>query len=372
MRILLFEPNPYHYEVIPGFAYYLIRLGHEVDCLLQEPEWEGDVFSFCPSVRKQIRFFYYPNGEHRQHIEALQKENSYDLLFAASFDRKKDGGWDDLFRELLAYDRSRLGVIGCYHALNTYKLNRENGPLPTERVVSLTPVETGEGSFQEVNANYYCDRINSRPKNPVIRIVSIGHNTDRHALCQAARSVRQHKGHRIDLVCVARKIPRAEYTGRLLSQKINLLRGRSSERNFPPLFQRHTRVMWSPSFEAMFREIEYADFLDASILPENKAVFSRDRTSGTKQLSLGFLKPCIIEKDIAAYYGFSERNAIIYEDGRMEEALLRAACMSENEYREMVAELEKLCDEIRVRSERNLKALIEGLEKKQRGGSVFG
>ena len=362
MRVLLFEPNPYHYEVIPGFAYYLIRSGYEVDCLLQEADWEGDVFSLCPSIREQIRFFHYRDGEHRPQIEALQRENPYDLLFATSFDRKKKGGWEDLFRELLSCDQSRLGVIGCYHALNTYKVNRENGPLPTERIVSLSPVDTGEGVFREVNANYYCDRINSRPKNQITRILSIGHNTDRYALQLAAESVRQRRAQQLDLVCVARKIPIAECSRRFISQKINLLRDHPADRNFPPLFHRHTRVIWSPSFETMFREIEKSDFLDASVLPENSAMFSKERTSGTKQLSLGFLKPCIIEKDVAEYYGFSDRSAIIYETGKMEEALSRAACMPENEYREMVTELKKLCDEVRARSERNLKALIEGLE----------
>ena len=57
MRVLLFEPNPYHYEVIPGFAYYFIRLGYEADCLIQKPDQEGDVFFRCPFLKNRIRFF---------------------------------------------------------------------------------------------------------------------------------------------------------------------------------------------------------------------------------------------------------------------------------------------------------------------------
>ena len=173
MRVLLFEPNPYHYEVIPGFAYYLIRLGYEVDCLIQEPGQDGDVFYLCPSIKKKIRLFYYHDGKHRQHIESLQKENVYDLLFATSFDKKKKDGWEDLFRELLSYDQSRLGVIGCYHSLKTYLENRKNGPLPTQRVVSLSPVDSGEGFFREANANYYSDTILGRPKNRNTRITQV-------------------------------------------------------------------------------------------------------------------------------------------------------------------------------------------------------
>lgn len=362
MRVLLFEPNPYHYEVIPGFAYYLIRLGYEVDCLIQEPGQDGDVFYLCPSIKKKIRLFYYHDGKHRQHIESLQKENVYDLLFATSFDKKKKDGWEDLFRELLSYDQSRLGVIGCYHSLKTYLENRKNGPLPTQRVVSLSPVDSGEGFFREANANYYSDTILGRPKNRNTRILSIGHNSDRYALFRAAESARKSTKQPIEVVCVARSIPVTEWLKRFIAQKINLMRNNPADKNFPPLYHKHIRVMWSPSFKTLFREIENSDFLDASVLPETREMFSNNRTSGTKQLSLGFLKPCIIEKDVAEYYGFSDRSAIIYEEGKMEDALIRAVCMPEEEYREMVTELEKLCNEIRARSERNLKTLIDELE----------
>ena len=86
--------------------------------------------------------------------------------------------------------------------------------------------------------------------------------------------------------------------------------------------------------------------------------FTANRTSGTKQLSLGFLKPCIIERSVAEYYGFTDRNAIIYDDGNLTMAVERAICMSEEEYQDMVSELEKLCTEIRDRSEKNLQSMI--------------
>ncbi len=71
---------------------------------------------------------------------------------------------------------------------------------------------------------------------------------------------------------------------------------------------------------------------------------------------------CIIEKCVADFYGFSERNAVIYEDGKMDEAVIRAASMTEQEYREMVSALEKLRDEIRDSSESNLRQIISKLE----------
>ena len=353
MRVLLFEPNPYHYEVIPGFAYYFIRLGYEIDCLLQKSDREGDAFIRCPSLKNRIRFYYYREGEGPQRIRELQTNCAYDLLFATSFDRKQGAGWTDTFRDMLSFDQSRLGVIGCYHTMKAYLLDRQNGPLPTDRIVSLTPVDSGEGFFTEVNANYFCDQGSDRPKNRVTRILSIGHNADRYALRLAAEAAERDGKQRVSVVCACRKMPAREFVSRLIAQRGG--GDAPSDRNFPPLFHRHIRVLWGLSFRALFREIDRADFLDASVLPEQKTVFTSNRTSGTKQLSLGFLKPCIREKEIAEYYGFSERSAVIYTEGKMEDAVLRAARMPEEEYRAMVAELEKLRDEVRARSERNLK-----------------
>ena len=75
-------------------------------------------------------------------------------------------------------------------------------------------------------------------------------------------------------------------------------------------------------------------------------------------MSLGFLIPCIIEKKAAEYYGFSEKNAVIYEDGQLAQALERASSMSREQYAGMVRELEKLQREIRERSVQNLDRML--------------
>ena len=370
MKVLLFEINPFHHEVLPGFAYYLIRLGFEVDCLMQKNDVLGDPFSKCPLLKEKIHFHYFQKGEEIKVFEELQRQHVYDLLLANSFQYYKNGDWVSVMKMLPALDKNRLGVVGYYHDLERFLDSRINDLIPAERVIALSKVNIGGSFFPEVNANYFCDSVQKKPKNQTIRILSVGRSTDRRVLWNAAEAARKRTKQPVRLVCVGRERP---VTARIVLyaiyavEKLFHVRIRYTVRNLPPLFAKHFRKqelqeIFNPPFQDLFKEVENSDFLDGSILTELKAQFASNRTSGVKQLSLGFLKPCIIEKSVADFYGFTDRNAVIYEEGRMDEAIIRAASMTEKEYSEMVSELEKLCKEIRDRSERNLRNIISNLE----------
>lgn len=260
--------------------------------------------------------------------------------------------------------------MGCIHWPALFEDDLKNGTIPADRTFLLTKANVCGMSLPEINANYFCDDTRKKPKNQTIRIVSIGRSTDRRALWHAAEAARKRGGQPVRLICIGKDLPlqfRIPAYGLSVIERLFHVRTHHFARNLPPLFAKHFRKqslceVLSPSYQDMFQEIENADFLDGSILLEFKADFSSSRTSGTKQLSLGFLKPCIIEKCVADFYGFSERNAVIYEDGKMDEAVIRAASMTEQEYREMVSALEKLRDEIRDSSESNLRQIISKLE----------
>lgn len=370
MKVLLFEINPFHHEVLPGFAYYLIRLGFEVDCLMQKNDVLGDPFSKCPLLKEKIHFHYFQKGEEIKVFEELQRQHVYDLLLANSFHYYKNGDWESIMRMLPSLDKNRLGVVGYCHDLDRFLENRIDDLIPVERVIALSKTNIGGIIFPEVNANYLCDYPQKKPKNQTIRILSVGRSTDRRALWNAAEAARKRIKQPVHFVCVGRKRPAAARIvlySLYAVEKLSHVRIRYTVRNLPPLFaklfrKQELREIFNPPFQDLFKEVEDSDFLDGSILSELKPQFSSYRTSGVKQLSLGFLKPCIIEKRMADFYGFTDRNAVIYEEGKMDEAIIRAASMTEKEYSEMVSELEKLCKEIRDRSESNLRNIISKLE----------
>jgi hypothetical protein len=119
-------------------------------------------------------------------------------------------------------------------------------------------------------------------------------------------------------------------------------------------------TLYNIPFEMLFDTIEGADFLACNIAGMWEGNFAHGQTSGTKQLSLGFLKPCIIERRYAEAYGFSENNAVVYDEGGLAEALLRAAHMSSNEYDTLRDGLEALRAEVEQRSLANLRGMLAG------------
>ena len=46
-KVLMIEPNWYHFEVVPGYAYYFERLGYTVDIMLKKHENLGNEFFYC-------------------------------------------------------------------------------------------------------------------------------------------------------------------------------------------------------------------------------------------------------------------------------------------------------------------------------------
>lgn len=373
MKVLLFELNDFHYEVLPGFAYYLIHLGYDVDCFMQDDNRLGDVFAACPLLKEKIHFYYYKNDEKCNVLENMLRQNMYDLLFANSFDYYDSGNWVSIFKKFSSLDNNRLCIVGCVHWPALFLDDFKKDIIPANRTFTLTKTDFGGYSFPEVNLNYFCDHICRKLKNQSTHIVSIGRSADRltlwHAIKKAAR--KETKYH-VCLVCIGKSRPiKAKIIFYVLSiiETVFHVTTRPSARNLPPLFaklfgKRTFKDVISPTFQDMFKEIQESDFLDASILKEYREDFKFNRTSGIKQLSLGFLKPCIIEKSIADYYGFTEKSAVIYEEGKMDEAVMRAVSMTKEEYSNMVDELEKLCNEIRDRSERNLQNIISKIETK--------
>ena len=123
-----------------------------------------------------------------------------------------------------------------------------------------------------------------------------------------------------------------------------------------------TTVVDNLPFEDLYDLVDGSDFLVCNIEAPYEEEFATVRTTGIRQLSLGFLRPCIIQREHAEYYGFSERNAVIYERGELAQALLRATDMPAAEYDAMCRELDALRQEVEHRSLANLERAIVGKE----------
>ena len=367
-KVLIFEYNPFHYEIIPGFAYCFLRLGYQVDCLLHQDYGQlGDMFCRCPELRERIRVYTYDGVHAADRIEELKRENGYTLLFFSTVEIKTKVCREAVERAKPLFENGQ-GMIACSHTLHLpEKEYSARMRFFKNRMIALSATETPDGILPEVNPNYFCDTIPERALHDQVSVISVGKSTNRNELLRAADRLYQKTGRSPRLVFVRKQENLMDALIHLLKFAVILV--------FPlpmldislhrPLgkidetVKSKTEITGRLSFADMFARIDAADFIVINLYQNFKKDFSTCQTSGSKQLSLGFLIPCIVEKKAADYYGFSEKNAVIYEDGQLAQALERASAMSREEYASMVRELEKLQREIRARSERNLEKMLE-------------
>lgn len=369
-KVLLLEPNAYHYEVIPGFAYYFCELGYEVDCLVQKHETFGNEFCLCNDLEARVNIIIYNNNEMTQTVEKLTSQNKYEFIFLTSLDYIENGCLTSIYNIIKRVDNSKHGIIGCYHALSSYVYNKKDELINPDRIVSLSSIKTDDIEFSVVNSNYFTDNIRFKEKNKCLSLVSIGVSNDGNEMRNALNQVYQTDNILINVDFIggktAKELSKSQLKKRLAYPIIVLL-GLKKFKNegyapFPKIKKQvrdkicmHGKI----HFEDMFQVIDNADFILINIADRFSNEFSKNKTSGSKQLSIGFCRPCIIEKKYADYYGFSEKNAIIYEHGQLADAISRAAKLPSSEYEIMQQELFELQKMVRTQSIVNLKTLID-------------
>jgi len=106
--------------------------------------------------------------------------------------------------------------------------------------------------------------------------------------------------------------------------------------------------------------MEKADFFLTLLDPENKEnrKYLSESSTGSAQLILGFIKPCLINEEFANAYKFNENNAITYKHNNLAEAMQAAILLKAYEYKKMQSELKILADNVYTESLNNLKTTI--------------
>lgn len=366
MKVLVFEMFPFHFEIIPGFVFYFLQMGYQVDCLLQKVEAYGDVFCRCEEMRKRTGVYYYTVDSLSETLQDLQLRNHYDLIFFSSV----EVGYSTCRQALEQIENqfeTKPRLAGCFHAFCFPEqdireaLSRFDG-----RIVTLSDSETPYGSFLAVNPNHFCDPEKEGQKHKKPTVISVGMNTNPYELAKAADIIYKKTGDTVRLILVRNQCTRFEMAKRLTKYYLNRifrLKKPGWERHGPitivhPHVHGEIEVTGRIAFSDMFSRIDSSDFIAVNLFEREVEEFSSTRTTGAKQLSLGFLKPCIMEKALADYYGFDERNAVVYDKGEFAQALERAVTMNETEYAAMVGALKELRNRIRESSVDHLRMIV--------------
>lgn len=326
--VLLLEPNSYHHECMPGYAKYFLELGYNVDVLVLE---EGvDSFSVFDKTDK-LKIYSYKNNkelfDNKLIIQSIFKKYNYVFLNTI------DWGANKLLNTFNILNLPNAIVVD--HSTDTLKDIKFQNLLKQKRVVNLGDFGVG------VYANpHYFGKIPRVNKNEITNFVVVGN------LKSKCRNYNQ-------LFEAVEKL--AEKS---LNFRITVF-GRYSDLEIPEKIAKYLDFKGRLTYEQMYREIQNSDFILMLLDPtyEEHLRYKTSRVTGNAQLSYGFKKPPIINREFSDFYHFNSENSIIEENGDLLTAMEKAINCSQEEYGKMQDNLEAVSNDIFKKSLNNLRAI---------------
>ncbi len=359
--ILIFEPHPYHYEVIPGVAYYFDYFGYKVELLVQNNFVLEDVFARS-ILREKIIVHNYEVSNMKEELRE-KYIGQYDFLFLNSMEYFHGSEKERLLDYLGYIPKTQYGILGIYH--NKDVMNDSDIALLKEnRLFALTPFKYKNYSVNLLSACYFGEIEKKDVINSKIKIVMIGMSNNRVIVENALSSFSHKQVKNIKIDVIGKINLKKDFVKRLIMfcdyyKSVWLGNGHKNQK-VSILGWKRVSYLGKLSFANMYQQIEEADYIAIVLDPEcdKDKPFLDGKTSGSKQLALGFSKPCIINDKYATSFGFSEENSIIYHDNNITDAIMRVCKLSQEEYESLSKNVAACAKKLRRESVRNLQETL--------------
>lgn len=334
--ILVIEMNNCHGEVVPGYAKYFLDLGYYADVLIA-----GDVYNenpFCRFKDHRLRIFNlgFP------FIEKIGQErfSQYERIFLTSLSPSTPheifGAYPAMLRFLRDLPHGKKKTLVVEHDLAKLKTKDGFGHLGGGDFITLGPFRQG----WMVNPHYFGD-IHYAPKNKTTTFITVG---------EIHPAV---KNHSLLLQVLEGLIAKN------IDFKVIVI-GKGGSHSLSETFLPHIEFRGRVNFQTLYDSMEKADFFLPLLDPEEPRHnrYFTSGVTGSAQLIYGFLTPPIIHEKFANFYGFNNKNSVIYHNC-LEDSLEKAICMPGDTYLTIRKSLEKLRDDIYLKSINNLRKIID-------------
>lgn len=328
--ILLVEINDCHLETLLGLYDQLIKLGYNVEILINEPS--ENLFS----TFKDIKVWEFKRNSLLKLLKVVDF-SKYERIIYNSKIIYTNEGTPDLHEFLKKIPQGKKENIYLQHHIDRFF------EYPNDKQIILAnPAKDERLEKSVVNAHYFGD-VKITPKNDITTFITIGELSQKRRNC--------------DLLINALKqlVERGVH-----NFKVEII-GNGSLENLPENIQQYFDIKGWLDFPKMFETIENADYflplLDPAVEAHKR--YMQDGTSGTFQLVYGFLKPSIIHKKFADVYDFNDGNSIVYaKNDTLSQAMKTAIDMNATEYSSLQNNLKSLVQEIEKISSENLKGML--------------
>jgi len=334
--ILIFEKNHYHYECTPGFTKYFLDLGFNVDIIMTKNGNESFIF-FEPT--KKLRFFILDDKKYYRSDEFIGKFREIFNKYLAVLVQTMNRGFKYF------YNNSNLlkgkNSIFVYHFFLEMPYIDFHNKIRSWTLLNFTNLAL------EVNPHYF-GKIRRRDKNKITRFFIVSTGNRNYDQLISACDILKNESYQFQVVV----------TGR--SQTLNPQR---ISKNIKDKFLFNLYI----SYYNLLKLIETIDFIIITLnrkIP-NDNTYNYVRSTGSAQISYGYLKPCLINIDFTKIYGMNNENSIIFNNSKnsLYFAMREAIMMTNEEYKKKQYNLKKTADTIYQISKNNVKTTINYILK---------
>ena len=330
--VLIFEPFKYHYECTPGYSKYFIDLGYKVDIIMNEI----GITSLCifDNIKKIRLFIYQDIVEIKRFLEFYSFAfNNYLYILIETTEPKEF----KLYKNLNLLDIKNSFFV--FHHLD-YSYSQNFCNLMKNRLWTLGNFSLGI----QINPHYFGTIKPRKKKNKLTKFfITSTKNRNYQFLISAAEKIKDDnlKFH----VTVVGKWK--TFSENDLSYKI--------KNNFS--------FKYKVSYTELYKEVYDSDYIIINLDPENKEdeEFKNIRVTGSAQLSYGFVKPVLINKNFANIYKFNSNNSFLYENENFFNVMKDAINQQNKDYRIMQDNLYLLSTYIYNNSLHNVKNCLKKL-----------
>jgi len=327
--ILIFEPNTYHQECIPGFSKYFIDLGYNVDILMHE--LGNNCFTLFPET-KSIRLRTFNNL-----IEIQSKAHDFSkiikkyelILLQSSYEPNML-----LYSELDVLNKNNS--IFVVHDLNT--VNKDFSQyFAQNRVITLGNFSKG----LQVNPHYFGD-IKIKDKNKKIRFFLTFTYKRNYTIFSEIVERLKSENFNFEIIIFGRTI---NFTSSYFPQNLN----------------NNLKVKFRASYSEFYEAVESSDYIIVTLDPknENDIPYKTTKVTGNIQLMYGFLKPIIINKEFAQFYDLNINNSLIYYNNSDFYNIMKKAILLDNKsYKNLQRNLLVCEKELYAKSLNNIKKFL--------------
>ena len=334
--VLIFEKNYFHYECTPGFSKYFLDLGFNVDIIMTEIGNESFIF-FEPT--KKLRFFilddkkYYRNDEYIGKLREIFKKYLAILVQTMTPDLK------------YFYRKSNLlkgkNSIFVYHYYPEMSYINFHNKIRSWTLLKFTNLAL------EINPHYF-GKIKLRNKNKITRFFIASTRRRNYNRLISVSDILNKENFQFQVIV----------TGRNRAFNAQRIKNNIKDKFLFNLYL---------SYNKLFKIIESIDFIIITLDKKNRGdnTYNKGRSTGSAQISYGFLKPCLINIDFAKTYGMNNKNSIIFNNSKnsLYFAMREAIMMTDEEYKKKQYNLKKTADSIYEISKSNVKTTINYILK---------